>query len=499
MVGVWLDSAHQARPEAVEPIRRSPEWLWAAAVLLGLALVLWQVSTAGSWLDEYWQLWISGAPTGALIDRLVADAHPPWFNLFARAIVFVTGGAIVPSRLVNLLTAIVVLGVGLWRMSGLDPALRWRILLLIVASGGAVGMTVLAASFRVYPWLLVLAGLQAAMLSALALKRPVPTMLAAGITAVSVALHYVHAVGAIAIAMVSLAVAWRHDRSAFRAILVGLVVGVGLDLVSGLTQLPHWRGIYDVNWIGESRGVGGRLATLSAVGVNFVAGNVIATALLALAAITRRNRVMLLLLAPIPLAVVGWIILDSVTPMLIPRYMASVTALLAAAAAVAWWELALAPIANAGLAFLAALQPLASRTILPPLAGWEAGARIAAGVAKACPGGALYAVSPWRFRDHPESHTARFEEPVIRLAYDRVGRSAGLAPQLVTNPKIVESARCPAIVWIESAHGIDRVPVSVILRRAQLRVPPGATTKVVATPNGAVLLISPADRLHPRP
>ena len=131
-------------------------------------------------------------------------------------------------------------------------------------------MADLALSFRVYRWLLVLAALQCAVLTALVLNRPVPTLVAALATAASVAVHYVHAAGAIAIAVVSLAVAWRADRPAFRAILVGLGAGVALDLATGLAQLSHWREIYDVNWIAKLGGGAARslasVASLSLAG-----------------------------------------------------------------------------------------------------------------------------------------------------------------------------------------------------------------------------------------
>lgn len=485
-------------PPAGEAVRRSPDWLWAAAAAIGLALVIWQVVTSGSWLDEYWQLWISGAPASELQARLATDAHPPWFNLFARAIVMMTGTAIVPARLLNLVAAVAVLGAGLWRMTGLDSALRCRIFLLIVASGGAVGMTGLAASFRVYPWLLVLAGLQAAMLAALALKRPVPPLLATIITAGSIASHYVHAAGGIGIALVSLAIARRSDRGACRAILIGLVIGVGLDLFTGLIQLPHWRATFDVNWIAESGG-GGAARSLAALGADFLTCSLIAAALLGIGLVARRSRAALILLAPIPIAFVGWLILDASAAVLVPRYMASVTALLATAAAVAWWELAPTPAVNAVLAFLAAVQPLSTAVLRPPIAGWEAGARVATAVTGACPEARLYAVSPWRLRDHPDSRTARFEEPVIDLGYREVGREFGLKPQLVTRPTTIELGRCPAIVWIEAAHGVESVPPEAILRHAQLRLAAPAKTRIVPTANGAVLLISPADRLQPRP
>jgi hypothetical protein len=468
------------------------------ACAIGLLLVIRYVMSSGTWLDEYWQLWISGAPSGQLAARLAADAHPPWFNLFARLIVLVTGGAIVPARLLNLFAAAAVLAVGLWRLRGLDPALRWRIALLLLASGGAVGMTGLAASFRAYPWLLVLAGLQAALLAAILLRRPIPAPEAAIITAASISLHYVHAAGAIAIALVSVFAAWRTDRKASLAIAAGLVAGIALNTVTGFIQLPHWRANFDVNWIGEAGG-GGAFASLGSVGVDFLTGNLIASALLAVGLIARRTRTALLVLAPIPLAVIGWLILDARAPLLVPRYLASVTALLATGAAVAWWELALGPVVNAAIALLAALQPLATSFIRPPLPGWEPGARIAQGVTRSCPRARLYAISAWRFRDQPDSKTARFENPVIGFAYQQVGRRFGLAPQFVTGPTTVDFARCPAIIWIESAHGIEHVPVTTILRRAQLDVPGAARVRIVPTPNGGVLLISSADRLQPSP
>jgi len=485
-------------PPAGAQFRRSPDWLWAAAAALGLAFVFWQVMIAGSWLDEYWQLWISGAPGALLPARLAADSHPPWFNLFARPIVLATGGAIVPARLINLAVALAALGLGLWRLDGLDRTLRWRLFLLIVASAGAVGMSEVASSFRAYVWLLSLSALQAAVLTALALKRPVPLLITALVTMASVTIHYGHASGAIAVALVSLMLAWRVNRPAFQAILIGLIVGTGFDLATGLVQLPHGRAVYDVNWIAQSGG-GGVFGTFGAAVADFVIGNAIAASLLAVGLLTRRSRPVLVILAPIPLALIGWAIFEVGSPILIPRYMVSLTALLASAAALSWAELALAPVAEAATALLIALQPLVGAFIRPPLPGWEAGARIAAEVAKRCPDAPLYAVSSWRFRDQPDSKMARFEDPVIDFGYRKVGQEFGLRPKFVSGPTMLALGSCPAIVWIEAAHGIERASPETILRHARLRLSGPAKARVVPTPNGAVLLISPADRLEPRP
>jgi hypothetical protein len=477
---------------AGEQLRRSPDWIFAAAAAVALATVIWLVVASGSWLDEYWQLWISGAPTSELVARLSNDAHPPWFNLFARAIVLVTGGELIPARLISLAAAVALLGVGLSRIGGLDRTLRWRMFLLIVASAGAVGMAGLAPSFRAYVWLIALSALQAALLAALILKRPVPLVLAGLVTTASIAVHYIHAAGAISIAVVSVGLAWKTNRPAARAVLIGLAVGIALDLATGLVQLPRGHALYDVNWIAQSGG-GGAFRTLAAVATDFVVCNAVAAVMLAVGLVARRSKAALLLLAPIPLAVIGWLILDASAPILLPRYMASVTALLATAAAVSWAELALAPGVDAAVALLAALQPLAGSFVRPPLAGWEAGARVAANVTRTCPEARLYAVSPWRFRDRPGSRMEQFEDPVIASAYRKVGKAFGLNPSFVTGPTTIHLGHCPAIIWVESAHGIESVPPEAVLRHAQLRLAEPAKARVVPTPNGAVLLISPVN------
>jgi hypothetical protein len=142
---------------------------------------------------------------------------------------------------------------------------------------------------------------------------------------------------------------------------------------------------------------------------------------------------------------------------------------------------------------------LAATIFGPPVAGWEGGARVAAAVTRRCPDAQLYAVSPWRFRDHRGSKVERFEDPVIAFGYQKVGRAYGLNPQFVTGPTTIALGHCPAILWIEAAHGIETVAAESILSHAELQLPAAARVQVVPTPNGAVLLISPVDRLQARP
>ena len=466
-----------------------PPLLWIGAAGAGLLFVLHYVLSQGTWLDEYWQLWISAAPADAMVERLAADAHPPWFNLLGRPILALTDGAIVPARIVNLIAAAAVLAGGLWAMNGLDRQVRWRILLLVVASAGPVGMTELAASFRSYAWLLVLASLQAAILLAVARRRRVPRALAVLVTAVSIVLHYVHAAGAIAIALTTLLAARRKgDRAAARSVAAGLAIGVAFDLATGLLQMPNWRQNLDVNWIAQSGG--GALSAFADAALYLPLFNVVAVALIASGSFSRAAVRIKWLLAPVPLALTAWLVMDAVVPMVVPRYLSSITALVAVGAAAAWSALRLSVFNNLLLAALVAVQPLLNRGLHPPLSGWEAGARIAAAITRACPDAPLYAVNPWRVRDHPDSRTARFEAPATALAYASVARSFGLEPQFVSGPTAVRPSRCPAIIWFEAAHGVERASVADVLRRSQLVVPPATQGRFIPTPNGALLLLS---------
>jgi hypothetical protein len=475
-----------------------PLWILACAAALALMLVVRYVATSGTWLDEYWQYFISGSPSGSLVPRLVADTHPPWFNLLGRTIIGLTGRSVVASRLVDLLLVASVLGGGLCVLRGLAADVRWRIFLLLVASGGAVGLAALAASFRVYPWLLALAGLQAAILLAIVLRRSAPAALAGIVTAASVGLHYGHAAGAIAIALVTIALCWREgDRRVGWAVASGLTVAVIADFGFALVQSPHWQANANVSWIADNPG--GAWSAFAAVLVDYAIFNLLALLLLVLAIMRGSARPIAWLLAPLPLAFAAWLVLDAAKPIIVPRYLPSVTAILAVAAAFGWHELRLRRGVDVLAAAVIALQPLIFAWARPPLPGWEVGARMAAAITRQCPEAQLYAVPASRFRDNPDSPLAHFELPVFGLGYASVGREFGLQPQYVTAPALIRESRCPAILWMEAAHGVEHASPEAVLRRAQLQAPAGVSARFVPTPNGALLLISSADRLQRRP
>jgi hypothetical protein len=288
--------------------------------------------------------------------------------------------------------------------------------------------------------------------------------------------------------------AWRNkDRRAAAIFLVGVAAGSLIDLATGLAQLPFWKATYDVNWIGDSGS--SPWQTLGEVFGSYLFFNLAGAGLIGLAIVRGRWHRFLPILSPLPVALLVWVVMGSVQPLLVPRYLASIAGLLSVAAAVGWTDLALGNLLNSVAAILVALQPFFYDFVAPPRSGWEEGARLSAAAARQCPRSPLYAIPAWRFRDQPNSRTARFETPVMGFGYKAVGQRFGLSPQIVTGPTNVHLGDCPAIVWMEAGHGIEKVPVHVVLERAQLRVDEPFNARFEPTQNGAVLLISRSNRL----
>ncbi len=482
--------------------RRSRIFPWDLAAMLaccgiGLLLVVLYALKSGTWLDDYWQLWISGAPSQELVTRLVGDQHPPWFNLIGRINVAITGRNIWYARVLNVGAAGAALAIGLKAIPALESPLRLRILLLVVTSAGLIGLTNLATTFRVYPWLLILAALQGAILLAVTERRDVNGWLAVIVTALSIGFHYAHAIGAVAISAVTILVAWRYERygSALR-VAGAMVSGVFLDFAMAFIQLPHWRSNFDVNGIASRDVHWWRL--LAELLTNYLQFNLIAGGLIVFALVRGEGKRVLLVLAPLPIAFAAWLIFDAFRPILVPRYLVSTSALFCVAAAVGWTDLRIRSPLSAAIAFIAAFQPFFYALLSPPRAGLEEGARIAAAITRSCAEARTYAVSAWRFRDRPDSKTARFESPVMGFAYREVGNRYGLRTEILSSPTAVTLGRCPLIVWMDAAHGIERMPVAIVLKRSQLEIAGPFAWRFEPTENGAVLLITQPDRLGRR-
>ena len=82
-----------------------------------------------------------------------------------------------------------------------------------------------------------------------------------------------------------------------------------------------------------------RTLEIRAVLFDYGVFNLLAVVLVMLAVMRGSARPVAWLLAPLPLAFAAWLTLDAVKPIIVPRYLPSVTALLAVAGAYGWYSL----------------------------------------------------------------------------------------------------------------------------------------------------------------
>ncbi|MEO7787667.1 MAG: hypothetical protein ABIR77_07600 [Sphingomicrobium sp.] len=471
----------------------------ATAMLL---LVARRAALSGSWLDEYWQLWISRAPDAAtLFARIAADAHPPWFNLLARPISALTGGSLPGARLLSIALAVALAALGLTRLARSEAQGRARLLYLLaglfvlglVAAGDPLGA---AASFRSYPWLIALTLLQGALLLQVArgTARPVAPASAALLTAAATMFHYVHAVAAISIALVTLACALRRgQRRTAVAIAAGLAAGVLLQVTTGLIQLPQWRLHNDHSWI-TAAGISGAGVIGEVVGTWFLL-NLPATIVLALAAVRRQlPREAFWVLAPIPLAAAVWLVMGQVTPVLVDRYAVAIPILLSLAAAAAADRLLVTPQARAIVALLLFLNLALSDFGRPLTAGWEPEAAAIAAERARCPSTQVLATSHWNLGAARASRAAAFEAPVAHSAYATIGRRFDFEPTIVApdRPVTIAPGACPTILWIEHVSDLDAIGPDRILALSGVIAPRGTQVRLIKGENGGLLRIDPA-------
>jgi hypothetical protein len=469
------------------------------AALFLLAVVGHQIIEAGAWLDEFWQYWISGAQTiHELFGRLAGDPHPPFFNIAARGVIVLAGENFVTARLLSTGLALVTLTIGLValaRSEADDVNMRvysafW---LFVVGMAGPVGLIELAASFRSYPWIIALAALQTALLFRVLDRESVSfSPIAAGaITYCAIVLHYVGAIPAIAIAVVSAFAAWQSGslRHA-KVFLAAATLGALTLFATVLWQMPHWATTMDFNWI-ESTGVTGVSQLLDTLW-QYVTFNPFPIALILLG-ISRGayNRRTMLVFAPIPLAIVVVLIVDAITPVLNGRYLIAILIVFALAAALAlrrvpssgllWPAMAVAVMAQAGLHVW----------LRPPIAGWDAAAQKVAGIVSTCPGTRVYSASHWLFTAGSDSGVARRESQVVRFGHEMMGRRYGYSPLFLTgNTQVLMSpGPCPTLLVIEHAGGLAQIGADSILKKAGLALPSGAQVRMFDFRNGVLIRI----------
>jgi hypothetical protein len=471
----------------------------AVTAVLLIAAVAYQIVFSGAWLDEFWQYWISGAPTvETLFDRLAGDPHPPFFNLMARAIVEIVGQKVIFARLVSTALALLTFTAGLVALARSEPngsntsvyVLFW---LLIVGMAGPVGLLELAPSFRSYPWVIALASLQAALLFRVAGRQAIsfPAFAAGIVTYFAIVLHYVGAIPAIAIAIVSTCAAWQSDsvRHA-KAFGVATILAILTLSATALWQKSHWSQTMDFNWI-ENGGVSG-ISQLLNTFWQYVTFNPLTIALILLGlsrgAFDRRS---VIVFAPIPIAIVALLIADALTPVLNGRYIVSILILLALAAAMSFRQLSPSRFLWPALTAVVVAQAGLHVWLRPPISGWDAAARQIAGIVRVCPQTQVFSASHWLFSDGSDSGTARRESQVVRFGHEMMGRRYGYNPVFLSGKArvVAPDGRCPTLLVIEHAGGLAQIGTHSILRRAGLTLPPAAQVRMFDLRNGVLIRI----------
>jgi hypothetical protein len=468
------------------------------AVLL-IAAVAYQIVFSGAWLDEFWQYWLSGAPTTqTLFARLAGDPHPPLFNLMARGVIGLTGERIVAARLVSTGLALATLTIGLVALArsetdGVNTRVYIAFWLFVVGMAGPVGLIELAASFRSYPWVIVLAALQAALLFRVSGRESIgfSTVAAGVVTYCAIVLHYVAAIPAIAIAVVSAFAAWQSGSVRHAKVFaVATTLGTLTLFATAFWQMPHWATTMDFNWI-ENGGVTGASQLLDTVW-QYVMFNPFTIALIVLG-ISRDayDRRTILVFAPIPLAIFVVLIVDAVTPVLNGRYMVAIPILFALAAALAFRRLPSSGPSWAVLAIVLVAQAGLHIWLRPPIAGWDAAARQIAGIVRGCPETRVYTASHWLFSDGSGSGVARQEAQVVRSGHEMLGRRYGYTPVFLAGKTQVmaPTGRCPTLLVIEHAGGLAQIGTRSILRTVGLTVPLAAQVRMFDFRNGVLIRI----------
>ena len=468
-----------------------------SSILLAVAVVIARAVLADSWLDEYWQLWISGAPRDELGGRLLADTHPPWFNLLARAILFLAGGSLETARVVSLIGALGLLIAGTARLSRFEQGWTAKrvylfALMFILVAGGPLSIGQLGDSFRSYPWIIAVSGLQSLYLLQIAQGRAVDrnASFMAVLTIASVSLHLVHAVGAIAIALATVACALQSGQRR-AALFVGgaMLVGIFIDLSVVYFQSVQWALHNDYNWIGHS-GVSAMMVFAESAKRTFLGSFVMTFIILAAIVTSRLQPSDIWIVIPFPIAVLTWILLDRITPIIVDRYICSMLTLFCILSAAALDRLNPSHLLTIFTGMITIVHSAANLAIDPPRRSWDSRARLIESEVTKCPGARVYAASAWLFTAGRGTRAAAFEDPVMRFAYQRFAPRGGFPLTYLDgiHASTIGYSVCPTILWVDHAPGIAQNSVDDVLKVVKLNRVPGLVVRRADSPDASVLM-----------
>ena len=509
--------------EPTEPSDKAPVGLSQALALKIVAVLCVYVLAAsilvahmkGVWLDEIWSLWMGRHDVGfaqALRERWLQDTNPPYFYIAAWVFEPLTHLNLFASRLLNLIPLALATAAFVWlarTRARLRPFLMVYAV-LIVSSAFFVGDF---AELRSYFTQLCAAGVLGAVLFGIEQegrdfeRRDLGLAVAALAAAMAImSLHQVSALITSAVLGVSGLAHVRTRRLRWGGALLVVAFLAGLPLVAAeIAELPYLRSAAPVFWVTTtmpdvlhilaSQTIKALLMNAAAAG----AGVYVLTGL-------RRGapkppppawRFAATMAIALAVASVAVIAVNAVKPLIIPRYLVTMTpywraALAAVAADVILsrrWIFALF-IANAAIVTAYTTQDEANT------GNWNDGAEIVSDAINACPQSLVYAVDPFELQPPgvkpPDPDN---EETVHDWGYGYVGGLYGFDVHII-HPAAMRalplSTTCPTLLWGEHDYN-NRLNLADIAARATLPTDPDslARMKLLRTDSGFVLSLAP--------
>jgi hypothetical protein len=491
--------------------------LAAAFLAYVLASGLVVARAKGLWLDEVWSLWMSRHDVSfaeALRQRWLEDTNPPLFYAAAWLTEPVTRLDLFAARLLNLIPLGLAVAAFGW-IALTRPSTRRFAVVFAVLAAGSTAFPQFFGEHRSYFTQLCAASVLALAFYAVEIeggdfdgrRDGLLVGIIAAATLLAFDLHQAAALISGCVLAAMILVQLFSGRRKWAAVLFAIGVVAALPLLAGeVLQARYLAAAARDFWIttGEAEAahtlVGANLKALLLNGVAACAAVFMLTELrgrppgpqsasLRFAAVTASALV---------IASLAFLLLNMVKPIVIPRYLVTVTpywrAVLAALAAEVIlgrrWLFGLF-LANAALVAAFAVEGEAFT------GNWGDGARIIQDQVQACPSTLVYAVDPFRLQDGrgpPEGPASASDVHEWGYAYE--ARAYGF-PVTIVHP--AETARlplarnCPTLLWGE--HDYDnRLGLAEIARRAGLPADPASLgrMRLTRTDSGFVISVPPA-------
>jgi hypothetical protein len=475
---------------------------WAILLLAGVA-DLWAASSRGTWLDEFWSLYLAdpALPLREAWPRWLSDNHPPLPDLLYRLALW-AGGGIAGGRVALNLPPLLGLAAATALFRRASAVRNPFYLVMAVLAVSVPGFATAFSELRSYAWQICAITIVLQLTYFMTADAPngkARAAMAAGLVAIPFAtcLHFVSGlIVSFALALLILHLARTGDR---RWVPVAAAAGLGWAATGAtlLFQLPRITAVMDYKWITTTTPQALRLFGSAAWRL------VLANPLAAWTAIENRQersgRVFLRLTA-VAAAASALILLavNAARPIVIDRYILAWQLLLAGGvAAIAAPLLARSRSRYAIFFVIAAVTILVSAVRESRRGGWEGTRDRIAQTVRACPGTNVYAITPWRMGPARHSHVAAVESEVFALGYRHMAAEGGFRFDMVPDAMTVLplSPRCPTLLWVEHA-GYGGSPAGV-LADAGLRFSGAARLRVLDGTTGFVIAAEPM--AAPRP